>query len=342
SHAEASYETALRTSTVAPATKQWSIGSAQKPPDLLSDSEQNDHVSKSAETHSYNSEHDRLTQPSPIQTPSPQQKPHQPHSTDDPFVDLPHPHSPQDQELLEAAGRAVQRGRTSRPQSPTSLSTLSDFSESYPRAARAADRGTPAAPPQQPVPVMPPNMTKEQMQQAYVKWTQMKNSGVSETDPEFIKLRNLMFVLQRSQHIMKQRLAYQRQQQLAQQQQQQNGAVNAAPNSTAPAGLALNNGQPATNGQANGSVQSPVQNAAQQPQLQQPSQVQTIAVPNVANALLTKDQATLLQNQLSSFQRLAKGQPIPLSVQQQIFASQQAKKSPTPNEALVAASQALD
>ncbi|KAK4974695.1 transcriptional regulator [Elasticomyces elasticus] len=201
---------------------------------------------------------------------------------------------------------------------------------------------TPAAPPQQPVPVMPPNMTKEQMQQAYVKWTQMKNSGVSETDPEFIKLRNLMFVLQRSQHIMKQRLAYQRQQQLAQQQQQQNGAVNAAPNSTAPAGLALNNGQPATNGQANGSVQSPVQNAAQQPQLQQPSQVQTIAVPNVANALLTKDQATLLQNQLSSFQRLAKGQPIPLSVQQQIFASQQAKKSPTPNEALVAASQALD
>ncbi|KAK4993561.1 hypothetical protein LTR28_001099, partial [Elasticomyces elasticus] len=203
---------------------------------------------------------------------------------------------------------------------------------------------TPAVPPQQPVPVMPPNMTKEQMQQAYVKFTQMKSSGVSETDPEFIKLRNLMLVLSRSQQIMKQRLAFQRQQQLAQQQQQQqqNGAVNGVPNSTAPAGLALNNGQPATNGQANGSVQSPVQNAAQQSQLQQPSQVQTIAVPNVANALLTKDQATLLQNQLSSFQRLAKGQPIPLSVQQQIFASQQAKKPPTPNEALVVASQALD
>ncbi|KAK4974696.1 hypothetical protein LTR66_011075 [Elasticomyces elasticus] len=141
SHAEASHETALRTSTVALATNRWPIASAQKSPDLLSDSEQSDHVSKSAETHGYDSQCDGLTQLPPIQTPSRQRKPHRPHSSDDPFVDVPHPHSPQDQELLEAAGRAVQRGRTSRPQTPTSLSTLSDFSESYPRAARAADRG---------------------------------------------------------------------------------------------------------------------------------------------------------------------------------------------------------
>lgn len=58
------------------------------------------------------------------------------------------------------------------------------------------------------------------------KFKQMKEQGVRQDDPEFLKAHNLLTAISHQQHLARQRQAYAQQQQQAQhrhQQQQQNG-----------------------------------------------------------------------------------------------------------------------
>ncbi len=50
----------------------------------------------------------------------------------------------------------------------------------------------------------------------------------------------------------------------------------------------------------------------------------------------------MLHHQIAAFKRLSKNLPIPASIQQQLFSSQQMKKPPTPTEAFAAAKKTLD
>lgn len=71
---------------------------------------------------------------------------------------------------------------------------------------------------------LPPNLTKEHVQATYLKYQQMRQQGVREDDPEFIKARNLLQAVQKQTSLQKQKqmwLQQQAQQQQAQQQAQQ-------------------------------------------------------------------------------------------------------------------------
>jgi ATP-dependent helicase STH1/SNF2 len=219
---------------------------------------------------------------------------------------------------------------------------------------------------------LPQGLTKEHVQAAYVvssgppiltfsftqrtlcrnvantsqRYQQLKEQGVSEDDPEFRKARALLQAVQRQNAMYKQmqtRMQQNNQQQQAQQShvQQQNGngvagmtnGAKAAPTPTsdaqAPSGAAAapSGGiQVSTQGQAASSGQGKTPTSA------------TSATQSPFN----QDQLLILRNQIAAFKRLSKGLPLPLNMQQTLFASQQSKKAPTPTEAVAAASQALD
>ncbi|KAF2086878.1 hypothetical protein K490DRAFT_74084 [Saccharata proteae CBS 121410] len=195
---------------------------------------------------------------------------------------------------------------------------------------------------------VPAGITKEQVQMAYQKYQQMKQNNVSEDNPEFIKTRNLLQAISQQTQIQKHRQRYmmeqqQKQQQLHQQNQQhqQNG------NGQAAATNGTNGVPPAT-----GDNQSPLSGglASAMPPTIGPNQAQQqpsggaekpMAVMN-GGAGFTPQQMWMLRNQINAFKRLSRNMPIPMDMQQQLFPSMQAKKSPTPAEAVAAVGQVLD
>ncbi|ORY17566.1 SNF2 family N-terminal domain-domain-containing protein [Clohesyomyces aquaticus] len=200
---------------------------------------------------------------------------------------------------------------------------------------------------------LPANLTKEMVQQAYQNYTQMKKQGIPENDPEFMKTRNLLAAVQRKtmydkqqqaqqQAMMQQRQQSQSDQPRAQQVQQQNGASSLhMSNGTKPA--PPSDGAVSAPATASSAPASGIQVATAGAQGQGPgdNQTPTSAGP-VGGTAFAPEQLMLLRRQIAAFKHLSKGLPLPASMQQQLFASQQAKKPATPTETVAAASEALD
>ncbi|KAI9700357.1 MAG: hypothetical protein M1836_002372 [Candelina mexicana] len=177
-----------------------------------------------------------------------------------------------------------------------------------------------------------PNLTYSQVQEVYSKYRAMQERGVPESDPEFIKARNLLAAVQRKKEATRQAHAYaqlqqQRQQQAQQLQQQQsnglgtqvstNGVNNQISQSSNPSMPAVQNGPVAT-------LPSSINQTAPHSSATQP----TNAKPNAAaNHTLTSEQLSVLRNQILAFKLLSKNMAIPPNVQQQLFPSQQAKQA---------------
>lgn len=164
------------------------------------------------------------------------------------------------------------------------------------------------------------------------KYQQMKQQGVSETDPEFLKAKNLLTLVQR------QNSARQQQQRLMQQQMQQRqaGQVDQQPQQNGAAAGMTNGSKPSA--PADGKSVAPLQvsGAAAAPS----AEGQTPTSATAATAF-TQDQLVLLRKQIAAFKHLSKGMALPSQMQQQLFATQQVKKQST-SEAVAAASQVLD
>jgi ATP-dependent helicase STH1/SNF2 len=167
----------------------------------------------------------------------------------------------------------------------------------------------------------------------------MKQQKVPETDPEFLKAHRFLAAVQQQQNFRRarQQQALQSQQKHQQQQPQQaNGNANGA----------VTNG---VNGAAQNDAAADATGADPSPSNPQPTpsstsqQVNTSGAqqPVPASSTFTSEQLQKLRTQIYAFKMLSKNMALPANLQQQLFPSQR-KPLPTTEEALAAASNALD
>jgi ATP-dependent helicase STH1/SNF2 len=157
----------------------------------------------------------------------------------------------------------------------------------------------------------------------------MKQQGVPETNPEFIKARNLLSMVQKHNQFAQMKRMQQQQQQRQQsisdpQAMQQNGAAMAMSNGAKPPGSVdgsvstpVSSGLATTTQIATASGQAPA------------SDGQTPTSATSANGALSKDQLMMLRAQIGAFKHLSKGLPLPGNMQQQIYGHQTVKKPQT-------------
>ncbi|KAF2128619.1 hypothetical protein P153DRAFT_293104 [Dothidotthia symphoricarpi CBS 119687] len=195
---------------------------------------------------------------------------------------------------------------------------------------------------------LPGSLTRERVQQIYQQYQQMKAQGVPETNPDLIKLRNTLAMVQKqNQYIQKQRiLQQQQQQQLMQQHQrqqslpdqqtpQQNGSVMGMSN-----GSVTSDGNIATPALASNGPLAGAQTATTGGQsLSGDSQTSTSTSSSAK--VLNDKQMQIFRAQIGAFKQLSKGLPLPAPIQQQIYGHHQ-KKPQDAVEAVVVASQVLD
>ncbi|KAL1392318.1 SNF2 family N-terminal domain-containing protein [Phyllosticta capitalensis] len=183
---------------------------------------------------------------------------------------------------------------------------------------------------------LPAGITKEQVQATYLKYQQMKQNNVRPDDPEFIKLRNILQAVSQQSKIQQQKRAYmERQQQMMQ--QQQNGTPHAANGAQASSTPSANGSTSAT--AASGSNDNSMNHTPRQAGSDgRPAQ----GTPGAMINGFTPQQAQMLKQQVEIFKRLSKASPLTPDMQQALFPSKQATKSPTPAEAVAAAGQALE
>ncbi|KAF9694999.1 hypothetical protein EKO04_006858 [Ascochyta lentis] len=186
---------------------------------------------------------------------------------------------------------------------------------------------------------LPANLSKEQVGQIFQRYQQMKAAGVPDTNPDLIKARNLLAMVQkRNQYIAQQqqmmKQQHQRQQSISEQQNgQQNGAA-----------VAMNGAKLADGSSATPSTSGPsagVQSAIAPGQAPSGDGQTPTSATGGGNGGFTKEQLFMLRSQISAFKHLSKGLPLPANMQQ-MFSNQQAKKPQSTADAVAAASQVLD
>lgn len=186
----------------------------------------------------------------------------------------------------------------------------------------------------------------------------MKQQGVPDSNPELIKARNLLSMVQKQnqfaqqQRMMKQQ-QQQQQQQLQQQQQQMQQRPQGFPDQAAQsngANMGMSNGaKPAVSADTKAAM--PALASAGPPSGMQVATAsgqalsgdgQTPTSATSGPTPLSKDQLLMLRAQIGAFKHLSKGLPLPANMQQQIFGHHEAKKPQGAAEAVAAAAQVLD
>ncbi|PSN71119.1 hypothetical protein BS50DRAFT_570528 [Corynespora cassiicola Philippines] len=193
---------------------------------------------------------------------------------------------------------------------------------------------------------LPANLTRDVVQRVYHQYNQMKAKGVPETDPEFIKARNLLALVQKRNNMERQKQAMLQQQMQRQQGQQglgdqhaphQNGAAGGMSNGTMPP-----DGKAATPAPAPSVPSSTAQGATATGQAPSGDGQTPTSATSGSTTAFTQEQLILLRKQITAFKHLSKGLPLPANMQQQLFISQQQKKPQSPADAVAAATQVLE
>ncbi|RDW60111.1 putative chromatin structure-remodeling complex subunit snf21 [Coleophoma crateriformis] len=176
-----------------------------------------------------------------------------------------------------------------------------------------------AAPPvQQPGSSITANMTQADMQQILMQYKQMKERGVPEKDPEFMKVHQKLSAIQQHHAYTKQRQAFaQRQQQLAQQ-NAANVNANGAAGANGVASGTPTNGQSATSNTPAASI--PAQSA--------PAAGGQRNSAAAGGGYFTPEQLGTLKHQIHAFKCLSKNLGIPAHIQQQLFAAKRSTSIP--------------
>ncbi|KAH8658684.1 putative chromatin structure-remodeling complex subunit snf21 [Tricladium varicosporioides] len=182
---------------------------------------------------------------------------------------------------------------------------------------------------------------QQQVKDALLKYKQMKENGVSEKDPEFQKVHQMLAGLQQQRIYAQQKAAFAQQQQQQLLNQQQTSSVGA------------------TNG-ANGTRTAPANNPASTNTSAStttslgPSAISATAASStgskgagqrsapVGSGYFSAEQLSILKHQIYAFKCLSKNTVIPQATQQQLFASRQKKLSQSVDQTLAAVVPAAD
>ncbi|TDZ24390.1 Chromatin structure-remodeling complex subunit snf21 [Colletotrichum orbiculare MAFF 240422] len=157
--------------------------------------------------------------------------------------------------------------------------------------------------------------TPQQAQELFTKWKQMKDRGVPSTDPEFIKIDQVVVKFQAQANMRRQQHEFLRRQQM--QQAGPNGAVNGAQSAQ------QQSTQAPSSSTALGASALPASNnpAASGSPL-------TTAPPSGPSAgQFNPQQLSLLRQQIHAFKLLTKNSGVPVQMQQAIFAQRERRKA---------------
>jgi ATP-dependent helicase STH1/SNF2 len=144
----------------------------------------------------------------------------------------------------------------------------------------------------------------------------MKESGVPENDPEYIKALRMLTSIQQQQRLVQQQRAYQ-------QQQMQQSASNAATNGS-------NGTRNATTANPSPTTQTPTSSTLGPSAISATTTSQATGkggVQRPGSGYFSPEQLTILKNQIQAFKSLSKNQGIAEAVQQALFTGQQKKLS---------------
>ncbi|SPO00505.1 probable component of SWI/SNF global transcription activator complex [Cephalotrichum gorgonifer] len=157
------------------------------------------------------------------------------------------------------------------------------------------------------MPTVPP---KQEVEEVYRKFKHMKDSGVSPSDPEFIKVQQILRSAQQA-HRLKQHFLQQQSQQAHHQTQNTPNGVNGSQHARpqAPASLATPT-QPAGPAPGPGSTASP-----------------SSAQNGVNAALFSQQQLAMLRQQISAFKLLSRNAGLPQNIRQTIFSQRQRRQA---------------
>ncbi|KXT15769.1 hypothetical protein AC579_1548 [Pseudocercospora musae] len=196
--------------------------------------------------------------------------------------------------------------------------------------------------------VLPPGVTREQVQAMFKEYQTKRSQGVPDTDPSMIKLRQVLATVQarteqikKMQNMKMQQAAAMRQQQQAQMQQnvlpaasQMNGATGAMPGQT--------DGQVQQSASMSNGASQPTSQPAQQSSAPAATNAQPGSFDGTTEQAFSRDHMNTLRLQMQAFSHLQKNQAIPAQIADRIFQSRQEQKPPTPAESVSAAGKMLD
>ncbi|KAF2756029.1 hypothetical protein EJ05DRAFT_441690 [Pseudovirgaria hyperparasitica] len=184
----------------------------------------------------------------------------------------------------------------------------------------------------------PQGMTKEAVQQMFMKYQTMKNNGTPENDPDFIKTRTFLQRLQSQQAMQRKRAEMMQQMQQQQhtqqgfpvqpqsqvsQPQQLNGSSHMPPSSNGTSA-------PPTESKIPPPVSTSVPASSQAPGQQSPAAgTDAKSGPgSTSSTVFSQEQLFTLRNQIAAFKRLSKGLPLAPNMQQALFPSKKIASLP--------------
>ncbi|KAI4870868.1 chromatin remodeling complex SWI/SNF, component SWI2 and related ATPase [Hypoxylon rubiginosum] len=169
---------------------------------------------------------------------------------------------------------------------------------------------------------MPVQMNQSQIQEMYMKFRQMKERGVPQTDPEFVKTSQFLMSVQQQQQMRKQQQQSYLQQQMQAAQMSHNasnGTVNGTPQ-PGPQPQQLHTTQPPSSTAANGPPLSTNTGPVAQPTTSSPSTM----TPMIQ---FSQQQLGLLRQQIQAFKLLSKNAGVPYQMQQALNAQRQRRQA---------------
>ncbi|KAI0180248.1 chromatin remodeling complex SWI/SNF, component SWI2 and related ATPase [Hypoxylon sp. FL1284] len=173
---------------------------------------------------------------------------------------------------------------------------------------------------------MPMQMNQSQVQEMYMKFRQMKERGVPQTDPEFVKTSQFLMSVQQQQQMRKQQHQQQQQQQNYMQMQAAqmshnapNGALNGTPQS-APQPQPPHTTQPPSSTATSGPPLPSGTGPIPQPSTASPSTVTPVIQ-------FSAQQLGLLRQQIQAFKLLSKNAGVPYQMQQALNAQRQRRQA---------------
>ncbi|KAI1777671.1 chromatin remodeling complex SWI/SNF, component SWI2 and related ATPase [Hypoxylon cercidicola] len=167
---------------------------------------------------------------------------------------------------------------------------------------------------------MPVQMNQSQIQEMYMKFRQMKERGVPQTDPEFVKTSQFLMSVQQQQQMRKQQQSYMQHMQAAQMSHNAaNGNLNGTP-------------QPGPQHQQPHTTQPPSSTASNGPPLSTstgPTAQPTTSSPSTTTPMIqfSAQQLGLLRQQIQAFKLLSKNTGVPYQMQQALNAQRQRRQA---------------
>ncbi|XDG01233.1 hypothetical protein ABKA04_000848 [Annulohypoxylon sp. FPYF3050] len=167
---------------------------------------------------------------------------------------------------------------------------------------------------------MAAQMTQQQVQEVYMKFRQMKEQGVPQTDPEFMKMSQFLINVQQQQQMRKQQQNYM-QMQAQMSHNSPNGNINGTQSGPRPQHPVPHTTQPPSSAALNASALPTSAGPTAQPIASSPSTASPMA------AQFSPQQLGLLRQQIQAFKLLSKNAGVPYQMQQALNAQRQRRQA---------------